>query len=70
MTAYSESFPPIVSPKAKVLILGTMPGRQSLEHQRYYWNPHNAFWKMIYTVFEKEMPGVMMREFHFSIRKR
>lgn len=38
------SFPPLVGNKPKVLILGTMPGRRSLELNQYYANPQNAFW--------------------------
>jgi hypoxanthine-DNA glycosylase len=30
-----------------VLILGSLPGRLSLERGEYYANPQNAFWKII-----------------------
>jgi len=45
------SFPPLSNPDARILILGTMPGAQSLALNQYYGNPRNAFWKIIYTVF-------------------
>jgi hypoxanthine-DNA glycosylase len=38
------SFPPVVSPGATVLILGSMPGNRSLRVGKYYGNPHNLFW--------------------------
>lgn len=47
------SFPPISNPDAKVLILGTMPSEQSLALVQYYGNPRNAFWKLIFTIFNK-----------------
>jgi len=43
----SFGFPPISSPAARVLILGSLPGRLSLERAEYYANPQNAFWKII-----------------------
>ena len=43
----SFGFAPISSPSARVLILGSLPGRLSLERGEYYANPQNSFWKII-----------------------
>jgi double-stranded uracil-DNA glycosylase len=43
----SFGFPPISSPSARVLALGSLPGRLSLERREYYANPQNSFWKII-----------------------
>jgi TDG/mug DNA glycosylase family protein len=43
----SFGFPPISPPSARVLILGSLPGRLSLERGEYYANPQNAFWKIV-----------------------
>jgi len=44
------SFPPIADPHSKVLILGTMPGRESLAQQQYYAHPRNAFWRIVLSL--------------------
>jgi TDG/mug DNA glycosylase family protein len=43
----SFGFPPISSPTARILILGSLPGRMSLERSEYYANPQNAFWQIV-----------------------
>jgi hypoxanthine-DNA glycosylase len=44
---HSEGFPPIAEPSAKVLVLGTLPGRVSLEKGEYYAQPRNCFWRLM-----------------------
>lgn len=40
-------FPPVIGPRSRVLILGSMPGAASLAKSEYYGLPNNAFWRIM-----------------------
>lgn len=46
-----QSFPPIGSEQSEILILGSMPGVESLRIQQYYGNKRNQFWKILFTLY-------------------
>ena len=46
-----NSFPPVIGENPHTLILGSMPGRASLEAQQYYAWPHNAFWPIMAELY-------------------
>ncbi|MEN2398782.1 DNA-deoxyinosine glycosylase [Flavobacterium sp. MC2016-06] len=50
----SFSFPPIASDKARILILGTMPGTKSLELNQYYGHNQNNFWKFMFAILKED----------------
>lgn len=47
------AFPPIVDKDSRILLLGTMPGEESLRLQQYYGHKSNQFWKILFTLFNK-----------------
>jgi len=46
-----NSFDPIIDKNSLILILGTIPGKKSLEKKEYYAYSGNKFWEIIYSIF-------------------
>ncbi len=47
------SFPPVINNNSRILLLGTIPGKVSLEKSEYYGNRNNSFWKIIFQLFNE-----------------
>jgi double-stranded uracil-DNA glycosylase len=52
-----SSFAPVADPRARLLILGSLPGEMSLRIGQYYGNPQNQFWRLMGAALGRELPG-------------
>jgi hypoxanthine-DNA glycosylase len=53
-----RSFPPVTDARTRLLILGSLPGEESLAQQRYYAHPRNQFWRLIGAVAGLELEAL------------
>ena len=53
-----SSFPPVVAPETRLLVLGSLPGERSLAARRYYAHPQNQFWTLMSPVVGRDLPAL------------
>ena len=54
-TDFKSGLEPWVGGEPKVLILGSLPGDESIKQQAYYANKRNAFWKIMRALYNNNI---------------
>lgn len=57
-----RSFAPVVDANTRLLVLGSLPGEESLARSQYYAHPRNQFWRLMSEVVERDLVGLGYEE--------
>jgi double-stranded uracil-DNA glycosylase len=52
-----------------VLVLGTLPGEESLRRREYYAHPRNLFWPIVFGLFGASPPTIYQERLRFAIER-
>jgi len=64
-----QSFSPVVDDNTRLIILGSMPGQESLRIKQYYGFKRNHFWKILFTIFDEDEVEDYSAKLKFLTRK-
>ncbi|MBI2361990.1 MAG: DNA-deoxyinosine glycosylase [Elusimicrobia bacterium] len=64
-----RSFPPVIGRRPAVLVLGSMPGAESLRRRRYYAHPRNQFWRLLGDALGEDLASLAYRR-RLAVLKR
>ncbi len=64
------SFAPIADENSEILILGSIPGGESLRKRQYYGFDKNSFWKILFYLFGEDFRQDYKDKTEFLLRKR
>ncbi|MCK5129816.1 MAG: DNA-deoxyinosine glycosylase [Clostridiales bacterium] len=65
-----ECLKPIIDKESKILVLGSMPGEESLRLQQYYAFNRNQFWDIIFSTFNRSQEVLYESKCEFLLSKK
>jgi TDG/mug DNA glycosylase family protein len=61
-TAPKQGLPPRIPKSARLLMLGSFPGEESLKQSQYYAHPRNQFWRLMGDILGEPLPSLPYSE--------
>lgn len=65
-----QGLPPQIPKRARVLMLGSFPGEESLRQSQYYAHPRNQFWRLMGDILDEPLTGLPYSERLRRLAKR
>jgi hypoxanthine-DNA glycosylase len=65
MTNFKVGLPPVIREGSTILIVGTLPGDNSIQLGQYYANISNHFWKILSAVYGETIENDYLRRLEF-----
>lgn len=60
---------PVIDHASRILILGTLPGDESLRLGQYYSNPRNQFWRILAMSYDTSIPEAYENRIRFLMSR-
>ena len=60
--APKRGLPPRIPRAARLLMLGSFPGEESLKQSQYYAHPRNQFWRLMGDIVDEPLPALPYSE--------
>jgi len=65
-----QGLPPVISRRARLVILGSFPGVASLLARQYYGHPRNHFWPLLSAIWGIDLVALPYRQRLAELRRR
>jgi len=65
-----QGLPPVLSPRTRLLVLGSFPGEASLRAQQYYGHPRNHFWPLLSALWGVDLMALPYPRRLAEVRRR